>query len=80
MVTKLKRGNHLTYSRDQILAGTIIRTSADVAAFLLETGRIAVVPGVEFGSDDHIRLSYATSMENIHEGMDPMEAALEALR
>jgi aspartate aminotransferase len=30
---------------------------------------VTAVPGAAFGSDDHIRLSYATSLENIKEGM-----------
>jgi len=38
-----------------------------------------VVPGVEFGSDAHIRISYATSMGNIEKGMDRMAAALKQL-
>ncbi len=59
-------------------AGTL-RGSADVCAFLLEEARIAVVPGVEFGSDSHIRLSYATSDELIAKGMDRMAAAIATL-
>ena len=53
--------------------------SADVCAFLLEEARIAAVPGVEFGSDSHIRLSYATSDELIAKGMDRMAAAIATL-
>ncbi len=61
-------------------AGTIIRNSTDFTTYLLETARIAVVPGVEFGSDAHIRLSYATSMSNIEKGMDRMAEAVRQLR
>ncbi|HSB72752.1 MAG TPA: pyridoxal phosphate-dependent aminotransferase [Candidatus Methylomirabilis sp.] len=60
-------------------AGTIIRNSSDFSAYLLEQARIAVVPGVEFGSDDHIRISYATSLENIQKGMDRMAEAVKHL-
>lgn len=60
-------------------AGTIIRNSSDFTAFLLEAARIAVVPGVEFGSDEHVRISYATSLENIQKGMDRMAEALRQL-
>jgi aspartate aminotransferase len=36
------------------------------------------VPGIEFGNDEHVRISYATSPENIKEGMDRMaEAAMQ---
>src|SRR5439155_1474113 len=43
--------------------------SLDVAAFLLEEARVAVVPGVDFGSDAHVRLSYATSDALIRAGL-----------
>ena len=36
---------------------------------------MAAVPGAAFGSDDHIRLSYAVSEEQIEEGLDRIEAA-----
>jgi aspartate aminotransferase len=59
--------------------GKAITNSAEFAAFLLNAARIAVVPGVEFGNDNHVRISYATSMASIAKGMDRMEAALAAL-
>jgi aspartate aminotransferase len=40
---------------------------------LLEEAHVAVVPGPGFGTDDHVRLSYATSMENIEEGLQRMK-------
>jgi aspartate aminotransferase len=40
---------------------------------LLEEAHVAVVPGPGFGTDEHVRLSYATSMENIEEGMQRMK-------
>src|SRR5262249_55122213 len=49
--------------------GVALKGSADVAAFLLERARVAVVPGVDFGSDAHVRLSYATSDALITEGL-----------
>ena len=56
-----------------------LRSSVDVAEFLLDEARIAVVPGAGFGSDDHIRMSYATSMEKIREGMKRMTEAMGTL-
>ena len=56
-----------------------IRDSNSFAEFLLEQARVAVVPGVAFGSDDHVRISYATSMERIKEGARRIEAALSKL-
>jgi aspartate aminotransferase len=61
-------------------ADTVVTNSTKFSAFLLEVARIAVVPGVEFGSDAHIRISYATSMGNIEKGMDRMASALGQLR
>ncbi len=57
-----------------------VENSASLTAYLLDVAEIAVVPGVEFGSDDNIRLSYATSMNNIERGLERMEKALGALR
>jgi len=61
-------------------AGKPIATSTEFSAFLLDAARIAVVPGVEFGNDAHIRISYATSMANIEKGMDRMAEAVATLR
>lgn len=61
-------------------AEKIVTNSTEFSAFLLEAARIAVVPGVEFGGDAHIRISYATSMGNIEKGMDRMAAALTQLQ
>jgi len=51
-------------------------TSMEVSDRLLEEANVAVVPGKAFGSDRHIRLSFATSMDNITKGMDRIEAWL----
>lgn len=47
--------------------------SADFCARLLEEEKVAAVPGVAFGADAYIRLSYATSMANIQKGLDRIE-------
>jgi len=59
-------------------SGTL-RGSADVSAFLLDEARIATVAGVDFGSDAHIRLSYATGLETIKQGLARMNAAVRSL-
>jgi len=59
--------------------GGVLRGSTDVCAFLLDEARIATVAGVDFGSDDHIRLSYATGLATIEQGMARMHAAVDAL-
>ncbi len=56
-----------------------IENSMDFTDFLLSQAKVAVVPGVEFGKENHIRISYATSMENIEQGMDRMEKVLSLL-
>jgi aspartate aminotransferase len=57
-----------------------LQGSLDVTAFLLEAARVAVVPGRDFGSDAHVRLSYATSDTLIQEGLARMAAALATLQ
>ena len=57
-----------------------ITNSTEFTTFLLDAARIAVVPGVEFGSDQHIRISYATALDKIQQGMDRMAAAIAGLR
>lgn len=50
--------------------------SAEFADRLLDEAGIAVVPGVAFGMDEHVRLSFATSMEQIDEGLKRIDALL----
>ncbi len=57
--------------------GTNIRSSSDLSEYLLDAANVAVVPGMPFGSDDHIRLSYATSMMNIEKGLERIKKAIQ---
>jgi aspartate aminotransferase len=59
--------------------GKKIENSTVLADYFLDVARVAVVPGVEFGADPFERLSYATSMEDIKEGLDRIEEALKKL-
>ena len=59
--------------------GKPIATSNDFSEFLLEAANVAVVPGGAFGNDDHIRLSYATSMGLIVEGVKRIAGAVAKL-
>jgi aspartate aminotransferase len=45
----------------------------------LDAARVACVPGVGFGTKPHIRMSYATSMENLATALDRITEALEKL-
>ncbi len=57
----------------------VIDNSLEFSDWLLEKGKVAVIPGSAFGEcgEGFIRLSYATSMENISEGLDRIEDALK---
>jgi aspartate aminotransferase len=59
--------------------GKRLVSPCDVADYLLEEAKVAVVPGEDFGSNAHIRLSYATSLENIEEGCRRMRGAFEKI-
>jgi aspartate aminotransferase len=59
--------------------GKPIATSNDFSEFLLEAANVAVVPGGAFGNDDYIRLSYATSMKLIVEGVKRIAGAVAKL-
>src|SRR5512145_375637 len=59
--------------------GKAVNGSSDLAAYLLDEHKVAVVPGVAFGADACQRLSYATSMKNIEKGLDRIEQAIKAL-
>lgn len=60
--------------------GMIIKDSVDMATFLLEEAKVAVVPGIAFGMDKNIRLSVATSMEELKEGIEKIGKALLTLK
>ncbi len=59
---------------------TQINNSLDLSTYLLEKAKVALVPGSAFGDDKYIRLSYATSMENVKKGLDRIEEALRNLK
>ncbi len=60
------------------IAGTSVGDSTKLVDLLIEKARVAFVPGVCFGSDDHIRISFATNMDQIEEGMDRLEELLSS--
>ena len=59
--------------------GRIIKDSADMAIYLLEEGHVACVAGTAFGAPKNIRLSYATSDENLVKAVERIKGALEKL-
>jgi aspartate aminotransferase len=54
-------------------------SSSDFCARLLEQEKVAAVPGIAFGADDYLRISYATSMANIEKGLDRIERFAKGL-
>jgi aspartate aminotransferase len=60
--------------------GKYVKDSSSFAELLLEKVKVAVVPGVAFGTDDFVRLSYATSLENIKKGLDRIEEFVNILK
>jgi aspartate aminotransferase len=60
--------------------GKRLASPCDVADYFLEQARVAVVPGEDFGSSEHIRFSYATSIQDIEKGCERLHEAVARLR
>ena len=56
-----------------------IKTASDLAGNLLRQGHVATVPGEGFGTREHIRVSYATSVAELDRGLERMRSFLTAL-
>jgi aspartate aminotransferase len=56
-----------------------IKTPLEFANRLLREANVAVVPGEAFGTDDHVRISYATSMKELEKGLDRIHKFVETL-
>jgi aspartate aminotransferase len=61
------------------ISGTGLKSS-EFCARLLESEKVAAVPGVAFGADDYVRISYATSMTNLEKGLERIERFCKTLR
>ena len=59
--------------------GSVIGTSLELAEYLLNTARVAVVPGSAFGAEGSIRIAYAKSINILSAGLDALDSALRAL-
>ena len=60
--------------------GKPVKTSAGLTEILLEDFHTAVVPGIEFGKEGYLRLSFATSMEVIQKGLDRIKKAAAEMK
>ncbi len=56
-----------------------VEDSGQFAVRLLEEALVAVVPGAAFGTNDHVRISYAASMADLEKGLDAIEAFIRGL-
>ncbi len=59
--------------------GKEIRGSLAMGEYLLEQGKVAMVPGVAFGANDYMRMSFACSMDDLKNGLERIRKTLEAL-
>lgn len=57
-----------------------IKDSLSFSGELLDKEKVAVIPGIGFGVDDYVRLSYATSMNNIKNGLNRIEKFVKDLK
>lgn len=64
---------------DKVYKGEKIATTTRFAEILIEEFAVAVVPCADFGFPNHIRLSYAISLDQIEKGMDRIEEFLKSL-
>ena len=64
----------------KVARGRKISSSTDLTAYLIQEARVTVVPGADFGSDKHVRISYCLGMEQIRDGLERMAKALVQLK
>ncbi|MBV8072982.1 MAG: aminotransferase class I/II-fold pyridoxal phosphate-dependent enzyme, partial [Acidobacteriaceae bacterium] len=57
-----------------------VTNSLEFATELLAKSHVAVVPGEAFGTSDHVRISYATSMKELERGLDRLHKFIDGLR
>ncbi len=59
--------------KGRTIAGKEVKDSIEIAEVILEKAQVALVPGIAFGADDYLRLSYANSLENIETGLNRID-------
>ncbi|MFQ5797426.1 MAG: pyridoxal phosphate-dependent aminotransferase [Bacteroidota bacterium] len=82
---KIPRGAFYLFPNVESLYGRIgntslLKNSADVCQYLLQEARVASVPGSAFGAEDHIRLSYACSIETLETAVERIRSAVLRLK
>jgi aspartate aminotransferase len=56
-----------------------VENSLEFSSELLAKAHVAVVPGEAFGTDDHVRISYATSMHELERGLERLHRFIDGL-
>ncbi len=67
---------NITKLLGRAIAGRRVETTDDLCLAILDEARVAIVPGSSFGSPEHVRISYATSMDKLRDGLDRIEKLL----
>jgi aspartate aminotransferase len=75
--TQVPKGAFYAYPNVSAAFRNGIKNSLDFAEKLLAEEHVAVVPGEAFGTNDHIRLSYATSMKELEKGLNRIQRFIE---
>ena len=75
----MPEGAFYAYPNVSGLFGKDLRCAADVAHGLLHKAHVATVAGEGFGTTDHVRISYATSMENINKALEKIGSYVRSL-
>ena len=70
---------NFSYFINKSCNGTRVNNTLDLAMYLLNEARLALVPGSAFGAERYMRFSYATSMENLSDAVNRLKEALGKL-
>jgi len=76
----MPKGAFYAYPNVSVAFRGRIKNSLDFANALLADAQVAVVPGEAFGTNDHIRISYATSMTELERGLDRLHKFIDSVR
>jgi len=71
---------NIAYFLNKSYRERIIKNSLEFAKILLEEKKLAVIPGIAFGEDNYIRISYAASLKNLKEGIKRLREFTEEIK
>jgi aspartate aminotransferase len=76
----MPKGAFYAYPNVSVIYGGKVKNSLEFSAELLAQAHVAVVPGEAFGTNEHVRISYATSMGELERGLDRLHRFIDGLR